>query len=82
MRSAVVGFIITAAAPITTGVSFIVGDIAYRASIPPAPNTAFCGMTMLAGWGLILVVGPACGTVGGAIGFVVSVVLKTTRKNS
>ncbi len=67
VRRAIIGFVIGAAVPVSLGVNMYVHEIAYRSSLPRAPNSAFCGMGMLAAFVLVFTVGPVCSAVGAAI---------------
>jgi hypothetical protein len=70
LRWALIGFGLTAALPVSLGLSSLVYEWVYRASFPHQPNSGWCGMGVLLSYAMIFVVGPFCGLFGAIVGWV------------
>lgn len=69
MRWALIGFAVCAALPVAYGAYGILHDWAYCWAVS-APGTGTCGMGVMLSLVMILAVGPLCGMIGAALGWV------------
>lgn len=68
MRWALTGLLLGAAPPVGLGFNGVLQFNVYVASLPP--DAGVCGMPMLGPIALILFIGPVCGIIGAASGWI------------
>lgn len=82
MNLIVAGFWTGVVIPVGIGFYWMSQTSAYYANLPRAPHTANCGMSMLAAWMMILVVGPVGGLVGAFAGLAITEISRHFRRDA